>query len=83
MTATRTRPDAPARRPMALRSLALGALAGALLGSALTAFAADRVRAAWTEPRAVAIDFPKRPLEREWRGYKTPVDPDSLFRKRR
>ncbi len=73
-----------ARRSTALRTLALSALAGALLGSALTAVAADRVRAALAlAPTPIAIEFPKRPLEREWRGYKTPVDPDSLFRKRR
>lgn len=79
---TRAGPDP--QRGRAARNLLLSALAGALLGSGLTAVAADRVRTALrAEPTAVAREFPMRPLEREWRGYKTPVDPDSLFRKRR
>jgi len=68
--------------------LAVGLLVGSLLGSAVTAVASAPLRealmpAATAEPGfPTRLDFPKRPLEREWRGYRTPVDPDSMFRKR-
>ena len=74
---------APAMRPWT--PWALGLLAGALLGSAITSLAVDRMhetRAAG-EIAANTREWRGPALSREWRGWRTPVDANSLFRKQR
>jgi hypothetical protein len=77
--------DEPAPRwRRAVIPLAIGLLLGALLGSALTTLAAGPIRSALAgKPAIAAREWPKRPLDREWRSYKAPVDVNRMFRKRR
>lgn len=63
--------------------LAAGLLIGALLGAALTVLAGGPIRASWAaQPAATAAEWTRPALDREWRGYRTPVDVDRMFRKR-
>ena len=74
------------RRPRSPSPLAIGIVAGAILGSVLTAFAAEPVRSLLATPEVgivAAQEFRHRPIEAEWRGYRTPVDVDVMFMKRR
>jgi hypothetical protein len=63
-------------------ALTLALLVGMLLGSGLTALAAPSLRAA-PAPEPVVWESSRRPLPPEWRGYRTPVDPDAMFRRPR
>jgi hypothetical protein len=64
---------------------AVGLLAGALLGSAITAVAVDRIHEARTagELAENTREWRHPALSREWRGLRTPVDANSLFRRQR
>lgn len=62
--------------------LALGLVAGLLLGIAVTALAGNPI--APTTPAAEAAREWRHPaLDREWRGTRTPVDVNRMFRTRR
>lgn len=68
-------------RPVAA-PLAAGLLIGALLGAALTALAVGPIRVPWAaQPTAAAGEWTRPALDREWRGYTTPVDVERMFRK--
>ncbi len=60
--------------------IALAMLVGLLLGSTLTALAMDRILDAGSESVVVAKQWPAHALDREWRGTRTPVDVDRMFR---
>ncbi|WP_300579050.1 hypothetical protein [Phenylobacterium sp.] len=65
-------------------AVTLALLVGMLLGSGLTALAAPSARkAAAPDPEPVVWESSRRPLPPEWRGYRTPVDPDAMFRRAR
>lgn len=70
-------PPSASRGPLAL---ALGV--GVLLGIALTGLAVPRFSLAPSEARVVR-EYPHPALDREWRGYRTPVDVDRMFRRAR
>ena len=73
--------DGDAARRGGWAALMLAGITGLLLGSALTTFAADGRSAAM--PAAVEREWRHPALDREWRGYATPVNPDRMFRQRR
>ena len=60
--------------------VALAMVVGLLLGSTLTALAMDRIADASTQSVVVAKQWPAHALDREWRGTRTPVDVDRMFR---
>jgi hypothetical protein len=75
-------PTLPWRRPQ--NPLAIGLLLAAMLASVLADLAIGPIRSALAaEPTAAVREWPHRPLEREWRGYRTPVDADGMFMQRR
>jgi len=72
------------RKRRAGSPLAIGLLIGALIGCAITVLVTGPIESAPARESEVgAREWRKRPLELEWRGYKTPVDVDRMFRKRR
>lgn len=84
----------PAPRPRRARHpgrdrVWLGLAAGSLLGAflaMLALLAAGPITEALgpaDEPLLTARPVPGYALDREWRGYRTPVDVDSMFMKRR
>ena len=74
----------PRTRVWRPKPLATGLLVGLLVGSVLTALAIGPLQAALAdEPAVAAREWPKRALDREWRGYRTPVDPSRMFRRAR
>ena len=60
--------------------VALAMLVGLLLGSTMTALAMDRTLDTSTQSVVVAKQWPAHALDREWRGTRTPVDVDRMFR---
>lgn len=56
---------------------------GLILGAAVTAFAGDRWIAPEEAPAVAERTWPHRALDREWRGTRTPVDVDRMFRQTR
>lgn len=63
----------------------LGVLAAALLGSAIAGPALERVQQAHAagDVTQAAREWRHPALDRQWRGTRTPVDIDRMFRKRR
>jgi len=64
------------------RQLAGGLGVGLVLGIAVAAFAIPRIAPAPPEPQ-VTRSWPHPALDREWRGIRTPVDVDRMFRRSR
>lgn len=68
----------------------VGLAAGSLLGAALAVLAllatgpvSEALGPDPAEPTVAVRRVPGYALDREWRGYRTPVDVDRMFRKRR
>ena len=76
-------PDEPHARRVAWRPLAIGLLVGLLVGIAGTQLSAWATAPAETLPVFDESQFSSHALDREWRGYATPVDVDRMFRARR
>jgi hypothetical protein len=67
------------------RSLLVGLMIGALLGTAVTVAADRQVHrtAALAAAERATIEFDARPLPREWRGARPDLDLEHMFRQTR
>jgi hypothetical protein len=72
--------ESPRRRDW--RTLAAGLGVGLALGVAVATFAIPRIAPAPPETR-VTRSWPHPALDRQWRGIRTPVDVDRMFRRSR